>query len=265
MPELAEIKIMSDHINNKCSDKKFNKIWKNPVHKSKTDLSDLEKILSSKVYIKSQSRGKELKIDFINSQNSVSLYFMMGMSGNFKMVKKGLEEPKHTHLKFSNDDYDLCMYDLRRFARWRIGKDWNEERGPCPVSEFDSFRKKVLDSLDKKSFKKPIYETLIDQEYFNGIGNYLRAEILGRIDTDPRLIASDYIKNNPSILDLCNIIPREAYQLGGGRLKDWYNNEDLLNSEKGFESWMQFYSNKERCFPIKDKNDRTFWIDKKWI
>ena len=42
------------------------------------------------------------------------------------------------------------------------------------------FRKHVLNSLEVAAFKKPICEVLLDQKHFNGIGNYLRAEILYR-------------------------------------------------------------------------------------
>ena len=42
------------------------------------------------------------------------------------------------------------------------------------------YRKNVLDSVHKAVFKKPICEVLLDQKFFNGVGNYLRAEILYR-------------------------------------------------------------------------------------
>lgn len=265
MPELAEIKIMSDHINNKCGDNEFFLLEKNPNHKSKTDLSEVHRILSTGCTISSEARGKELRMDFKNKSDSISLFFMMGMSGNFKFGSTE-EEPKHTHLRFKNRDGNfLYMYDLRRFARWKIGTQWSTERGPCPVKEFDEFKIKIQNSIEKKCFKKPIYEVLMNQEYFNGIGNYLRAEILGRINSDPTAKGKDFIINNPEVIDLCKRIPQEAYILGGGRLKDWYNNEKINQEDLDFKSWMSFYGNREDCIPFKDSNGRTFWIDKKWI
>lgn len=38
----------------------------------------------------------------------------------------------------------------------------------------------MLKNLDDRAFDKPICEALLNQKYFNGIGNYLRAEILFR-------------------------------------------------------------------------------------
>lgn len=43
------------------------------------------------------------------------------------------------------------------------------------------FRKNVLSNLPDKVFDRPICEALLNQKYFNGIGNYLRAEILYRL------------------------------------------------------------------------------------
>lgn len=45
---------------------------------------------------------------------------------------------------------------------------------------FKYFRENVLSNLSDKTFDKPICEVLLNQKYFNGIGNYLRAEILFR-------------------------------------------------------------------------------------
>ena len=37
-----------------------------------------------------------------------------------------------------------------------------------------------MENLDASAFNKPICEALLNQKYFNGIGNYLRAEVLYR-------------------------------------------------------------------------------------
>lgn len=46
---------------------------------------------------------------------------------------------------------------------------------------FFFFRENVLSNLSDKAFDRPICEALLNQKYFNGIGNYLRAEILYRL------------------------------------------------------------------------------------
>lgn len=44
----------------------------------------------------------------------------------------------------------------------------------------------MLRNLAHKAFEQPICEALLDQRFFNGIGNYLRAEILHRSAGRPR-------------------------------------------------------------------------------
>lgn len=72
--------------------------------------------------------------------------------------------------------------DVRRFGKWRWG-DWGKDRSPDPVQEFDKFcdniKNAYLKPIKARSFHSTtIGEMLLNQKYFNGIGNYLRAEIL---------------------------------------------------------------------------------------
>merc|ERR1712203_828152 len=79
----------------------------------------------------------------------------------------------------------LSFVDYRRFGRWELEGDWGKDRGPDPIYDYENFRKNVLDNLSAAPFNKPICETMLDQKYFNGIGNYLRAEILYRCSVPP--------------------------------------------------------------------------------
>ena len=68
----------------------------------------------------------------------------------------------------------LSFVDYLRFGTWIINGDWGSDRGPDSVVEYEDFRQNVLDNLENQAFKKPICETLLNQKFFNGIGNYLR-------------------------------------------------------------------------------------------
>ena len=46
--------------------------------------------------------------------------------------------------------------------------------------EYEAFRANVLENLEDSAFNRPICEAMLNQKFFNGIGNYLRAEILYR-------------------------------------------------------------------------------------
>ena len=52
------------------------------------------------------------------------------------------------------------------------------------MKEYNEFVDNIKKGFSKKSslktFQSPISEVLLNQKYFNGIGNYLRAEILLR-------------------------------------------------------------------------------------
>jgi len=254
MPELAEIKIMADFINSACETKDFTSIAFSESAVARklrivqpTDLQIFK--------ITAESRGKELVLSIIQGgQVFMKISCSMGMSGHWVLCHRD-SMPKHTHMKFNSvDQYSLCLVDTRRFARWRVVEDWAQNRGPCPVREFSAFKQNILSNLEKREFSKPIHLVLMNQLYFNGIGNYLRAEILFHAAQDPFVDARTAITMNPAILDLCEQLPNEAYVLGGGQLKDWKNPFEA--PEGGFDEWMQCYG---RAKWFTDKNGRRMW------
>jgi endonuclease VIII-like 1 len=257
MPELAELKLTSDYVNGVSEGKIFTHITKNPDHKWK----DVD--FGEKFYIKSSSRGKEIKMTLIsvNSDKKENLMMTMGMGGHFKWASQG-ESFRNTHLFFHcNDGGHLAFVDVRRFGKWKWG-DWNKDRGPDPTTEYFLFCNNILQNLHKRAFDKPIYEVLMNQRYFNGIGNYLRAEILIRIpDEDPFQSAREFIsKRKWELFELCKDIPILVYEIGGGTLKDWKNPFGEVSSVRDF---MKCYGN-PLMEKIEDRGGRMFWYDPKW-
>ena len=254
MPELAEIKIMADFINSACEKKDFTSIAFSESAMSRrlgiVQPTDLQ-IFS----ITAESRGKELILSLIQGgQVFMKIGCSMGMSGHWALCHRD-HMPKHTHMKFSSiDNHSLCLVDTRRFAKWKVVEDWSTNRGPCPVKEYSEFKHNILQNLDKKEFNKPIHLVLMNQKYFNGIGNYLRAEILFQAAQDPFKEARIALLANPAIMELCERLPNEAYILGGGQLKDWENPFSVPAG--GFDEWMQCYG-KAQWFT--DKNGRRMW------
>ncbi len=104
------------------------------------------------------------------------------MSGHFFFGAPS-ELPKHAHLMFHTEDRArvLAFVDPRRFGHWEVVDEFDSvDRGPDPTTEFPAFRAHVLSQMHKSAFDRPICEVLLEQAWFNGIGNYLRAEILHR-------------------------------------------------------------------------------------
>jgi len=253
MPEIAEVRITADYVNTLSEGKNFYTINKNPVHKG-IDIVPYD----TPFKINARSRGKELCIFLSTDNGTHSLKMTMGMSGHFKWIQNG-ELEKHAHLKFNSDEGSLAFVDVRRFGKWKWG-EFSENRGPDPIDEYDKFIENILSNLHRKEFQKPLYEILMNQRYFNGIGNYLRAEILYKSDQNPFEPAYTALTHNTKILELCRTLPMQAYFLNGGTIKDWKN----PFGEQSSSHWMKCYGNKNMATLV-DSAGRRLWFDKKWL
>ncbi|NWS29268.1 NEIL1 Endonuclease, partial [Polioptila caerulea] len=230
------------------------------------------------------ARGKELRLtlsalDPAAGPPAQDLVFRFGMSGSFRLCPAA-ELPRHAHLRFLTRESPpraLCFVDPRRFGSWRLGDAWQPERGPCVVSEYQAFRENVLKNLDDRAFDKPICEVLLNQKYFNGIGNYLRAEILYRLKIPPfekartvlealkeqeqerrkdaSLTLSKKVKlkqENPDLLELCHTVPKEVI---AAELLDPEHSDNYA----AFKDWLQCYL-VPGMSSLRDRNGRTIWF-----
>ena len=187
MPEGPELRMNSLFINSVCSGLLFGG---RPIKSSVSKCPNID-WESSKYTIRSESRGKELAL-FLQCKEQPSkalrILFRFGMSGKFTLTgTDGI--PKHAHLQFNSvpggqkEVSVLSFVDVRRFGSWHVCEGWGEERGPDIIDEYDQFRANVLVNLEDAAFNKAICEAMLNQKYFNGIGNYLRAEVLFRFVT----------------------------------------------------------------------------------
>jgi len=266
MPECAEIKIMTEYINDCTKGYTFTSMEKSKETKVPC------KVWGAGLWpftIEAKHRGKEMILDI----GSRKLKASMGMSGHWKLTDRA-NKPKHTHLWFERDDGKvLCLVDVRRFAKWSWTDGWGKKRGPCVMTEPDEFKSNILDNLNKVVLNKPMCVALMNQNYFNGVGNYLRAEILYRHDVDPFMLLPDYVAECPEVLDTVTEVVWESYLAGGGELKDWSNpytsgygrgriNEKMkTKSYPNFRAWLKCY---QKCESVVDATKRRFWFDQKW-
>jgi endonuclease VIII-like 1 len=218
----------SRFVNNVCRGRLFTgKIVKSAVSKC----PDVD--FSSEAYvISSESRGKEMALILQCSAeplNRLRLLFRFGMSGKFKFTPMN-QIPKHAHLQFFSRPSDadaaseqklvLSFVDVRRFGSWRVMPEgWGENRGPDPMFEYEAFRANVLENLEDSAFNRPICEAMLNQKFFNGIGNYLRAEILYRASVAPFTCARKVLEplakqeHEEDLLSLCHTVPKEVVDL----------------------------------------------------
>eukprot|EP00074_Homo_sapiens_P068676 XP_011520308.1 endonuclease 8-like 1 isoform X8 [Homo sapiens] len=150
------------------------------------------------------------------------------------------------------------------------GGDGSYAPRPC------SSRENVLRNLADKAFDRPICEALLDQRFFNGIGNYLRAEILYRLKIppfekarsvlealqqhrpSPELTLSQKIRTklqNPDLLELCHSVPKEVVQLGG----KGYGSESGEEDFAAFRAWLRCYG-MPGMSSLQDRHGRTIWF-----
>ncbi len=255
MPEGPEIRIMSDFINKNCEDK----IFKKSFHVQKGNNPEEFK-LKEQFKISAETNGKELVLNVYHDvSDPIKISVFMGMSGNWKWVRTSeWNTTKFIRLRFDTiDGWSLILYGLYMGPKYKIG-GFSTKRGPDSIKDFYKFKSNILDNLDKKIFDKPICEVILDQNYFNGVGNYLRSTILYYLDINPFQDARTSLKNNPEIIEMCRDTQLKSYQLNGGQLKDWRSPFDT--DYEAFREWV-YYQKGKSC---KDGTGRTFWYHPKW-
>ncbi|XP_048337801.1 endonuclease 8-like 1 [Sphaerodactylus townsendi] len=284
MPEGPELFLASRYINDMCR----RLIFSGRVEKSQVSKNSEVPFESEEYSIAATSRGKELKLTLApvkrergkgkdrssQGREPMDLIVRFGMSGTFKLTSAA-EIPKHAHLRFYTKEDPpraLCFVDVRRFGKWVVDGSWQPDRGPCVMQEYEKFRENVLKNLSNKVFNRPICEALLNQKFFNGVGNYLRAEILHRLKIPPFEKARTVLENlqhqeqkspmtlskklklkreNPDLLELCHIVPMEVTRLGYDPERSVY--------PLSFEGWIQCYS-MPGMKSLPDANGRTIWF-----
>ncbi|GAB1294262.1 Endonuclease 8-like 1 [Apodemus speciosus] len=315
MPEGPELHLASHFVNETCKGLVFGGC----VEKSSVSRNPEVPFESSAYHISALARGKELRLTLSPlpgsqpPQKPLSLVFRFGMSGSFQLVPAEAL-PRHAHLRFYTAPpaprLALCFVDIRRFGHWDPGGEWQPGRGPCVLLEYERFSlccetgpvgdsrvqskcgpfdhladdlqvENVLRNLSDRAFDRPICEALLDQRFFNGIGNYLRAEILyrsaGRLlkippfekartvlealqqcRPSPELTLSQKIKaklQNPDLLELCHLVPKEVVQLGGKGYGPERGEEDFA----AFRAWLRCYG-VPGMSSLRDRHGRTIWF-----
>ena len=253
MPEISEVRLTAQFV----TETNKNRTIKDVSYLKTNKLKLVEEIDVIGKKISAESRGKELKLFFDNEPVVISL----GMTGCFKnFQKRGYKNKhwKHGHIRFRMSDNSwFCWSDVRRFGK-SISTEWNSKRGPDVFDEEQAFRDHIISNKNHRDFLKPAHIAIMNQKWFNGMGNYLRAEILGKWDKNPFQPLKKLI-NKPFLDHVIEQI-HDTYRLGGGELYSWMN-ENKSHQDQAFHNWMQFYGKTQK---MTDAQGRTFWYAKKW-
>lgn len=244
VPEYIELKLNAEVIN-KSSEVVYSRVIN---YNSKGGGDIVAPAMNFKV--KAFARGKELMLSLYDDIPSMYYKFHLGMSGMFYLSPVppdylGPTYEKNTLFAFESQNKQsyLCFLDVRRFAKWKFTSAWGNDRGPDPLIEEGDFRAKVAAAIHSKDFKKPIYEVLTNQNYFNGIGNILRADLLAQVDDTPFQSAEDWFNKHP---DFCDTIVNHL------KVTEERNSSQGEDGQYGRGQY------------IIDKKNRKFWYNEKW-
>ncbi|MDP9254873.1 MAG: Fpg/Nei family DNA glycosylase [Verrucomicrobiota bacterium] len=150
-----------------------------------TNTRALQESLVGEKFLKSTARGKRMLFEF-SDDNRLGIH--LGMTGTIRIESANFRPDKHDHLILYQGESALVFTDSRQFGRIRFqhGRDepdWWNHRTPEIVSpEFD---RKFVDQFLDRHRKAPIKATLLMQNGFSGIGNWMADEILWRARIHP--------------------------------------------------------------------------------
>jgi formamidopyrimidine-DNA glycosylase len=236
MPELPEVEIVRQSLNQKISQKKIKKvIIKNRNLRFKLP-SKFEELLKNKIIKKVTRFSKYLILNF--SDHSFCLIHL-GMSGTIHLIEKNFLNkftntsfynspnlPKrHNHIEIQFKDLKMIYNDPRRFGFFKFIEDKIalsnrfEYLGPEPFSK--SFNLKYLQSyfLNKK---KNIKNYLLDQKFVSGIGNIYASEILFLSKVNPIKPVKKLSENDcKKIIIFSKSVLDKAIKKGGSTIRDF--------------------------------------------
>ena len=220
MPEGPEVKIASDFFNNLFSSSekiKFEIVSEYYNQK----YSDVFNIINHnlKPFNPTYTIGKNI---FLKLTNNQIFNLHLGMTGGWSR-----ELIKHCHFRVFDKNKEIFFRDVRKFASVKIISlsQFNEKFN----SSYDLLNKsynikKHLNYLKKINIKKSICSIIMDQKYFPGVGNYIKAESLYNAKIHPEEKWGNLnLQMKINLIRSTHKIMNNSYKLGGAELKDFKN------------------------------------------
>ena len=186
MPELAEVAYACGRWNPGIG-KVVKEVYANPYSRVYRDLSRecvVSELTKAKL-ISSATHGKQMLFK-LSGHRWLGIH--LGMTGSLQIEGSNYQSHKHDALILFQSKQALIFRDPRQFGRLRmhIGKNappwWSE----LPVSMLDQrFKPSVLSSALSRHGKRPVKALLLDQRYFQGMGNWMADEVLWHAHIHP--------------------------------------------------------------------------------
>ena len=238
MPELPEVEIVRQSLNNKIKGKKIKKILiKNRNLRIKIPYN-FEKNIDKKKIKKVNRFSKYLILNF---EDNTGCIIHLGMSGTIHLLKKNNTKyitntsfynspklpDKHNHIEIKFNNLRLIYNDPRRFGYFLFFKNKKDLEknfchfGPEPFSS--SFNVSYVIKYFKNK-EKNIKNFLLDQKFVAGIGNIYASEILFLCKINPNMKAK-YLNINKceKILFYSKLVLKNAIEKGGSSIRNFKN------------------------------------------
>ena len=233
MPEGPEVRTIADWLNSQVLNKEITSLKYNSTSRYyKTGIVDHDKLnalLPMKI-TEIEAKGKKIFFGLENNEGDfVFLVSSLMMEGKWTW-----EKTKHSDLWFETKDKKLYFNDTRHFGTLEIFLSEEElknrisDLGPDLLNDnvsVDVWKKKISEVANGRSKKlQKIGLFLMEQKYFCGIGNYLRAEILYAAKISPhRLLCEISNDESEQLFKCCREIIASSYNSQGATLATYRN------------------------------------------
>ena len=149
------------------------------------DREILKKELQGEKLISGTTYGKQMLFGFAGKK---WLGLHLGMTGWLSVESKEYSPQKHDALVLRQQNQTLVFQDPRQFGKLSLDKgekepDWWRNLPPSMLSE--EFTLDYLKATMKRHGRQPIKALLLDQRYFQGMGNWMADEVLWRAGIHP--------------------------------------------------------------------------------
>ena len=238
MPELPEVEIVKQSLQNKVIYKKINKVLIRNRNLRFKIQKNLEKCIINKK-IKNVKRKSKYLIIYLEEDKYLIIH--LGMSGTLHIIRNNelnnitnlsfyhskILPKKHNHVEFFFNKFKIVYNDPRRFGFIKLLFSKKEylkyfnKIGPEPFEKKFSY-----DYLEKKLCyrKRNIKNFLLDQSIISGIGNIYANEILYYAKINPLKEGEQINKNQiKKLMKFSIYVLKKSINRGGSTIKDFKN------------------------------------------
>jgi len=250
MPEGPEVAIVVDQISRFVEGRSITKVQyaSGRYSREKKPFGD-EDLKSSLPAMIEAVRAKGKFIYFL-LEDAPYIFNTLGMTGNWSIVKDGEEFPKHGHARFTLDNNTTLVFcDMRNFGTLKYVSESKALQKKLDSLGWDPLRQSVLQSkkfitkAKLRQTKKTIAEVLMNQSYFAGVGNYIKAEVLYMSKISPNRPVYDVSDKEWELLCkiICDVMS-SSYKYRGTTIKNYRSPN---GNEGSFQFKLKVYGKKE--------------------